>query len=121
MDPVTLALIGMAAYGQWQAGSAQAEASRNQAQLNLLQAEEVLQRNEINNNLILESALSFTGTQATQMAGSGTSLGGESNRRLIANTMQTAAKQIQLNNRTAEWEARMTRLGAASQITAAGQ
>ncbi len=108
-------------YGQWKASESQADAQRQQAELGLLRAEEILARNEINNNLIQESALSFTGTQKAQMAGSGVSVGGETSRRLVVETMKTAAKQITLNNRAAEWEARMARLGAESQMSSANQ
>lgn len=124
MDPFTAIAVGSAvvsAYGQWKASSAQADASRQQAELNFMRADEILARNEINNSAIQESALSFTGKQKAQMAGSGVAIGGETSRRLVAETMKTAAKQIELNNRATEWEARMARIGAQSQMTSAGQ
>lgn len=110
----------VSAYGQYKSAKAQAEASREQAQLNFLKAEEILSRNTINNELIQGSALVQVGTQQTQIAGSGATMG-YSERRLLRDTMEKAARQIQMNNRAAEWEARMTRLGAESQIKSADQ
>lgn len=111
----------VAAYGQYKAGQAQAEAMREQAQLGMMRADELLERNRINNELLMESALVNTGKQKAQIAGSGVSLEGSTSRELVYKTMETAAKQVQLNNRAAEWEARMARLGAESQIKSAGQ
>lgn len=110
----------ISAYGQYKSGQAQSEAMQQQAELGFLRAEELLERNKINNDLLMESALSFTGTQAAQTAASGVAMG-ETSRKQMAQTMQTAARQIQLNNRAAEWEAEMARLGANSQLKSAGQ
>lgn len=104
-------------YGQYQAGKAQADAMRQQAQLNLLKATEILERNDINNELLRESALVTQGTQVAQTFASGKTLA--STRNLVEQTMQTAKRQIELNTRAAEWEARMVRMGAESSIGAA--
>lgn len=124
MDPLTAISVGSAlvsAYGQYKAGQAQSDAMREQAQLGMMRAEELLERNKINNELLMESALVHTGKQKAQIAGSGVSLEGSTSRELVAKTMETAARQIKLNNRAAEWEAEMARLGADSQIKSAGQ
>lgn len=119
MDPVTGMAIGSAlvsAYGQYKSSQAQAEAQQQQAKLNFLKAEEVLARNEINNDLLLESALVHQGTQVAQIAGSGVDVGGQTQKRVVAETMRKAQRQIELNTRAAEWESRMIRIGAESQI-----
>lgn len=108
----------VSAYGQYKSGQAQAKSLRAQAQLDFLRAEEVLRRNDINNELLMESALVHTGTQKAQLAGSGRTL--ESGRDLIAETMSKAAEQAALNTEAAEWEARMVRMGASARETAAG-
>lgn len=105
------------AYGQYKAGKDQAEAARQQARIGLMRAEEILSRNEINNGLLKEAALVQQGTQITQTFGSGKTLA--STRNLVADTMTKANKQIELNTRQAEWEARMARLGAESQLASA--
>jgi hypothetical protein len=111
----------ISAYGQWRAGEAQQDAAEQQYRLDSLRAEELLERNQINNELLMESALVHTGTQKAQIAASGVSLGGATSKAIIAKTMETAARQIKLNNRAADWEAEMARLGADSQLKSAGQ
>jgi len=110
----------VAAYGQYKSSKAQAEAKKQQAHLSFLKANEVLSRNQVNNELLMESALVHQGTQAAQVAGSGLA-GGEASRALIRNTVESTAKQIDRNNRAAEWEANMIRIGAESQIGSAEQ
>lgn len=102
------------AYGQYKAGQAQEAAAQKQAYLNFEEASEVLRRNEINNELLRESALVTQGSQTVQSFGSGKTLA--SSRDLIEQTMDSARRQIDLNTQAAEWEARMIRLGAESQL-----
>lgn len=120
MTAIAVGSALVSAYGQYKSANAQADAKREQASINFLKAQEVLDRNTINNELLFESALVHTGTQRAQIAGSGVAFG-VSERRLVRDTMDKAAEQVERNTRTAEWDARMTRLGAESQITAAGQ
>lgn len=108
----------VSAYGQYQSSKAQAESLEAQAQQGFLRAEEIIQRNTIKNELLLESALVHQGTQKAQSAGSGRAL--ESTRDLVSSTMDKAAEQIINNNRSAEWEAHMAEIGASSQLDSAG-
>ena len=123
MDPLTAISIGSAlvsAHGQYKSAQAQADARREQGQINFLKAEEILSRNFLNNELLMESALVHRGTQEAQIAGSGMAMG-EATRGLLRDTIDKASSQIERNTRAAEWEARMIRLGAESQIESAGQ
>lgn len=118
MAVMTAIAVGSAlvsAYGQYKSSKAQAAASEQQAQLNFFKAEEILSRNNMNNELLRESALVKQGEQTVQTFGSGRTLASTS--RLVRDTMTRAANQIELNNRAAEWEASMVRLGAESQIS----
>ena len=121
MAVMTAIAVGSAlvsAYGEYKSSQAMAESNREQSQINFLKADEILARNQINNELLQESALVTMGTQRAQIAGSGVAVTA-SDRRLLRDTMEKAATQITLNNRAAEWEARMVRLGAETGLKSA--
>jgi len=111
----------VSAYGQYKSAKQQGQALEEQAKINFMKANEVLARNDINNELLQESALVTAGTQRAQIAGSGISGSSASSQELIRDTFEKTAEQIEFNTRAAEWEARMVRLGAESQIESAGQ
>ncbi len=107
----------VSAYGQYQSSQAQAEQQRQQSQIDFARAEEILRRNEINNELLMESALVHTGTQKAQAAGAGVDVSGIG--RLVQDTVNKAIEQIELDTRAAEWESRMVRLGAETRLETA--
>jgi predicted metal-dependent phosphoesterase TrpH len=111
---------GLKAYGQWKAAEAQADAKREQAQLKMLQAGEVLKRNQIKNDLLEQEAIRFSGTQAASMAASGGGVSATSSA-ILEETARLAGEQAQRNSRAAEWEAFALNKEAESMMRSADQ
>lgn len=123
--PLLIAMVGIGLagtaldiYGTYQSSKAQAEALRRQALLDRQRAEEVLERNKINNDLLFGRATQMMATQQVSFAGSGRALSATT-LAVMANTMDLAAEQAIRNNREAQWEAMMINLGADSSDIAA--
>jgi hypothetical protein len=117
---VVVAAIGTAVqlYGNYQASKSQADAARAQSALDLRRATEVLERDEINRELLFKDADRLIGTQQVQFAASGraqdvTTLA------LMEEAAGEAADQAIRNNRAAQWEATMIQIGAYSRLAGA--
>lgn len=101
----------LSAYGQIQAGKAQAAAASRNAAIKRLQAEELLQRAEINIGEVFREGRIMAGTQASSYAGAGVALDGTP-LLVIEETLARAAEEASLIRRDAEFSAKMLRLGA---------
>ena len=92
---------------------------KEQALMDDMKADELLERNEINNELIRKDTEKFMGEQSAALAGKGQSLSGVTAMGLLEDTYRSMLEDIARNNRDAEWEAGMIRLGASSTRDAA--
>lgn len=95
----------MQAYARWRQGEAEADAYKKQASLLGLQAEELLARAEINNDLIRQEAGKLQGEQIATFAGQGVSTSGLSVLAALEETARQASEEIYRNTRDARYEA----------------
>jgi len=106
--PLLMALAGagvaLNAYSTWKAGREEAQSLLELANEKRLAANEVIARNKINNQLLFLDAKTVIGEQVSRAAASGA--GGATNMAIFEETATLAARQIKLNTRAAEWEAR---------------
>lgn len=121
--PLLVALSGagtaLNAYSIWRQGQEKAQALLQSAEISEAKAQEVIRRNDINNDLIFSDAQKFIGDQVARAAASGGGVG--SSMALYEETASLAAKQIRRNSEIAEWEARMSLLEAQSMRWSAKQ
>lgn len=117
---LALGAIGLATqiFGGMSAANAEAEARREQARLDYKKAEELLDRNQINNALLRRRADRHQGLQKVQIAASGRAQDATT-AALIQETYDLVEEQIDRNTRAAEWEASAVRAGAESSFNAA--
>lgn len=122
--PILLAVAGggaaMKAYGQWKAAEAQANAKREQASLLDMEAGEILARTDINNDLLAQDAIRFSGRQAASMAASGGGVSATSSA-ILEETARLASEEMGRNLREAKWEAHMKNIEADSMRRSADQ
>jgi hypothetical protein len=120
MEPV---LIGMAiaggtanAAGQVSAAKSQAEAAQKDAAIKNMQADELLSRQQINEQIMREQAdrleLGY-GSLAADTGGAGTGIGG------VLKIRQDVEQNISNSRRDAEFKAKMLRAGAAVETSLA--
>lgn len=117
---IALAAAGGAlqAYGTYTSAKSQAAAMRFQAQLDLKRATEVIERDQINRELLFKDAKRHVGEQQAQFASSGraqdvTTLA------MMEEVANLASEQAIRNTRAAQWEASMIKIGAYSKIAGA--
>ena len=110
---IPLAIGGglLSVYGQIQAGKAQAAAASRNAAIKRLQAEELLQRAEINIGEVFRESRIIAGTQASSYAAAGVGLDGTP-LLVIEETLARASEEAQLMRRDAQFQAKMLRMGA---------
>lgn len=101
----------MSAYGQIKAGKAQAAAARRNAEIKRMQANELLDRAEINIGEVFREGRIMAGNQASSYAAAGVGLDG-SPLMVIEQTLARASEEASLIRRDAEFSAKMLRLGA---------
>lgn len=101
----------LSAYGQIQAGKAQAAAASRNAAIKRLQAEELLQRVEINIGEVFRESRIIAGTQASSYAAAGVGLDGTP-LLVIEETLARATEEAALMRRDANFQASMLRAGA---------
>lgn len=123
MDPLTIFLVGSAVagsgltiWGQVSAANAQEEAARKNAELKAVQAEELLARQAINEQIMRdkaeESGLLY-GASFASTGREGAGVGG------ILRIRRDAEEAISLSRRDAEFKARMLRAGADVELSLA--
>lgn len=121
--PLLVALSGagtaLNAYSIWKQGQDKASALLQSAEIAEAKSQEIIRRNDINNDLIFSDAQKFMGDQIARAAASGGGVG--SSMALYEETASLAAKQIRRNSEIAEWEARMTMFEAQSMRRSADQ
>lgn len=100
--------VGLQVFGQLRAARDQSNSLLRQAEISDVRANEVLERNEINNTLLREELHIAKGNF---LAARGT-LGESSTYLQLENMSRNVTRQIDLNTREAEFEANMIRLGA---------
>lgn len=120
---LAIAAVGTAlnAFGQYKESKAQAESLRQQSMIDGLRADEILERNEINNQLLAEDTEKVIASQSVALAAQGQDLSGTTAMGILENTIRASIHQRERNNREAEFEARMIRFGARSQQGRAGE
>jgi hypothetical protein len=104
--------VALNAYGQWKQGQDQSQSLLSQAYFKELEAQELLRRNEINNDLYLQDAQQLIGEQIN--AASLSNIGGASTLAMYEQTAMLAARQLRRNTEEAEWNARALRMEANS-------
>lgn len=110
----------ISAYGSIQESEARAEQARREAALKRMQADEVLDRAEINAGLMDRQGKRLISSQVASFGASNVSLGA-SQYGLLSETERNVDEQIQLMRRDAEFRAKMLREGASSADVLAGQ
>lgn len=118
MAGVAAAGSALQIYGNFKAAKQKAAFMRQKAMIGNMRATEVLARNEINNDILFKNAKTFTGRQLAQLAGTGGGLSASAMAQL-EETFDIATEQAVNNSRVANWEARMLRMGADSDMVAA--
>ena len=107
-------------YGTWKAHKDQAALLRRKSFFDRKQAEEVLARNDINNELLWRDGQRLLGDQAAQFAASGRAASATTFD-IMAESINEIANEVSRNNRAASWEAAMINAGADSRMFNAGQ
>jgi len=101
----------LSAYGQIEAGRAQAKAARRNADIKRMQAGELLERAEINIGEVFRESRIMAGNQASSYAAAGVGLDGTP-LLVIEQTLARAGEEASLMRRDAQFSANMLRLGA---------
>ncbi len=122
MNPYTITAIvgtGLQMYGQYTAAQEKASLLRQQAAFDEIKATEILQRVEINNEVVrTRSGQSMSEVQA-RAAGSGVDVGSQAVLAGLEEVARLASQEISQQTRDAQFEASMVRLGIGSQNSAA--
>lgn len=120
--PLALFAAGSALsiYGNYKSALAQADNLRQESFFKEEQAAEILDRNSLNNELLFEKASAVLGVQQAQIAGSGKAQSATT-QALLKDTINTASEEAIRNTRESEWNARMLKIQAESQRSAADQ
>ena len=122
MDPLTFMAISgtlMQAYGTFKSAQAESSLLQQQAQLNDIRANEILQRAEINSNIVREkSQEAMTDLQARSQ---GAGIGSQTILAGMEETARLAARELYNLNRDAAFEAKMQQFESASQRKQAGE
>lgn len=116
---ITAATSVLDAYGRYKSAKGQADQMRQQSILDSMRADELLERNEINNTLLGIQEGEITSQLVAQTAGRGIALESSSTAGLIAQNARLLVEQQIQNNHNADFEAAMIREGADSQKVAA--
>jgi len=115
---VAIAGLALSAYGQYASGRAKAEEARRQAEIGRAKAIEIMRRNDVNNQLLLQTTGELQETRLTQQAGSG-AVQDASYFSRMEDIYNRAASQAKRNTDAAKWEASMAIAGADSDMRSA--
>ena len=120
MAGLFVASTAMQMYGQYKSGKNQASLLQQEAEFNRIEAAEIINRMEINNDLLFREAHEFQGTQVASMASAGGGMSA-SRMQILMETATRASEQASRNAREAQWEAQAKLIGAGSKERSAGQ
>lgn len=101
----------LSAWSQVESGRAQRKAAERNAALKRMQADELLERANINMGEVFREGRVMAGTQASSYAAAGVGLDGTP-LLVIEETLARASEEASLIRRDAEFQAKMLRLGA---------
>lgn len=102
---LAVAGMGMQVYSRWKQGRAEASAYQEQASLLGLQAEEIMARAQINNDLIAQEGQKLRGRQTTVFAAQGVDVNSVSALAKLEDTARQVSEEIYRNTRDARYEA----------------
>lgn len=120
LDPITglaiasLASSAFSAFSGRKAAKAKAEEYSRQAEINRLQAQEVLKRAKINSSILRKEGDRFKASQLSGFAAGNVSLGSGSVLNSLAETEISIKQELNNINEEAKFRARMLELGAQS-------
>jgi hypothetical protein len=121
LTAMALVSTGIQVVSALKSSKEQADAMRRQAELNRLKAQEILERNRINNELTLLEAEGLSADQIVGGAARGIAGGSQATLGTVQKIQELAARKIIRDTRNAEFEATMARLGANIDVKAAGE
>lgn len=122
MDPLTIMAISgavMQAYGTYQSAQAESSLLQQQAQLNDIRSNEILQRAAINSDITREKSQEAMSDLQARSQGAG--IGSQTILAGMEETARLAAREIYNINRDANFEATMQRFESDSQRRQAGE
>jgi hypothetical protein len=110
---------GIGAWSSYTSAKQQAAAQRQQAELDNLRANEILERNRINNELTLIEAQGLSSEQIVSGAARGIAGGSQATLGTVQKIQELAARKILRDTREAEFDALQARLGGQTRLEAA--